>query len=237
MRIFAAESLALPEIKVIRFSRFSDHRGYFTEHYRKSDFQTNPLTPFLRDVEFTQMNESFSRRGTIRGLHFQWDPVMGKLVRILHGHMVDLVLDIRKGSPMFGKIIAHDMPSHLGEDKDEWIWIPPGFAHGIFFLEDSLIEYLCTGEYHPGCEAGISPFANDIDWSLCNPRFRDFILQVGSGTPLITAKDKHGYTLEAWAKDDRSNHFVYDPADPPLEISFESLHPHTKRVRDSSFVP
>ena len=128
MKILDVKSLAIPAIKVIRFQRFVDQRGYFTEQYRRSDFQTNEHTGFLRDVDFVQANESFSRTGTIRGLHFQWNPHMGKLVRTLRGHLIDVALDIRKGSPTFGNIIAYDMPVNGDEDFNEWIWVPPGFA-------------------------------------------------------------------------------------------------------------
>src|SRR5215471_10951709 len=99
MKILAAAELALPDVNVIRFARFGDHRGYFTESFRNSDFQNNPATSFMRGVQFLQCNESFSKNGTVRGLHFQWNPYMGKLVRTVRGHMVDVVLDIRKGSP------------------------------------------------------------------------------------------------------------------------------------------
>jgi dTDP-4-dehydrorhamnose 3,5-epimerase len=209
MKILGVEQLVLPEIKVIRFARFRDERGYFTEHFRKSDLQTNPLTPFMRGVEFVQTNESFSRAGTVRGLHFQWNPYMGKLVRTLHGHMVDLVLDIRKGSPNFGRAIAYDMPSSTDEDFNEWIWVPPGFAHGNVFLEDTSIEYFCSGEYSPGNEAGISPLADDIDWSLCDGGLRETFQDVASGSPLITDKDRNGLSVAAWEGDERSKNFTY----------------------------
>jgi dTDP-4-dehydrorhamnose 3,5-epimerase len=209
MKILGVELLVLPEIKVIRFARFRDERGYFTEHFRKSDLQTNPLTPFMRGVEFVQTNESFSRAGTVRGLHFQWNPYMGKLVRTLHGHMVDLVLDIRKGSPNFGRAIAYDMPSSTDEDFNEWIWVPPGFAHGNVFLEDTSIEYFCSGEYSPGNEAGISPLADDIDWSLCDGGLRETFQDVASGSPLITDKDRNGLSVAAWEGDERSKNFTY----------------------------
>ncbi len=209
MKILDVQQLQIPEIKVIRFARFRDQRGYFTEHFRDSDFRTNPLIPFMRGVEFVQTNESFSRVGTVRGLHFQWNPYMGKLVRTLHGHMIDLVLDIRRGSPTFGKAIAYDMPSSGGEDFNEWIWVPPGFAHGNVFLEDTSIEYFCSGEYSPGNEAGISPLAEDIDWSLCGPNLKEAFLKTAYSTPLITDKDRNGLSVAAWEKDERSNYFVY----------------------------
>ena len=209
MKILHVEQLEIPEIKIIRFARFRDGRGYFTEHFRKSDLQANPLTPFMRGVEFVQSNESFSRAGTVRGLHLQWNPYMGKLVRTLHGHMVDLVLDVRKGSPTFGKAIAYDMPSNADEDFNEWIWVPPGFAHGNAFLKDTSIEYFCSGEYSPGHEAGISPLAEDIDWSLCDQDLRATFHRVVSSTGLITNKDRNGLSVSAWDEDERSQNFVY----------------------------
>jgi dTDP-4-dehydrorhamnose 3,5-epimerase len=209
VKILSAEQLGIPEIKVIKFARFRDERGYFTEQFRRDDFDTNPLTPFMAGVEFVQANESFSRATTVRGLHFQWNPYMGKLVRTLHGHMVDVVLDIRKGSPTFGKAIAYDMPSERSEEFNEWIWVPPGFAHGNTFLVDTSIEYLCSGQYSPGNEAGISPLAEDIDWSLCDPSLRETFHDIASNTALMTDKDRNGFTVSAWERDERSGNFVY----------------------------
>jgi dTDP-4-dehydrorhamnose 3,5-epimerase len=209
MKILSVEQLEIPEIKVIRFARFRDERGYFTEHFRRDDFDTNPLTPFLAGVEFVQANESFSRATTVRGLHFQWNPYMGKLVRTLHGHMVDVVLDIRKGSPTFGKAIAYDMPSDGSEEFNEWIWVPPGFAHGNTFLKDTSIEYFCSGQYSPGNEAGISPLAEDIDWSLCDQSLKETFHDITSSTRLMTDKDRDGLSVSTWKRDERSNNFIY----------------------------
>jgi dTDP-4-dehydrorhamnose 3,5-epimerase len=209
MKMTAVSRLAIEAIHVIRFSRFCDHRGYFTEQYRRSDMAGHPDLGFMKGVEFVQANESFSRKGTVRGLHFQWNPYMGKLVRTLSGHMIDMVLDIRKGSPTFGKIICYDMPTCVDGDYNEWIWVPPGFAHGNFFLEDTLIEYFCSGEYSQGCEAGISPLAGDIDWSLCDPALESSFDAVGRTTNLITDKDRNGFTVAAWTNDKRSDNFIY----------------------------
>jgi dTDP-4-dehydrorhamnose 3,5-epimerase len=209
MKVCEIVTLGIEEVKVIRFARFCDHRGYFTEHYRKSDFANHPEMGFMKGVEFVQCNESCSKKGTIRGLHFQWNPYMGKLVRTLSGRMVDMVLDIRKGSPTFGKIILYDMPARTDADYAEWIWVPPGFAHGNFFTEPTLIEYFCSGQYSQGCEAGISPFSPDIDWSLCDTGLKKLFDDVVSKGPLITDKDKNGFTVGGWEKDERSKNFVY----------------------------
>jgi dTDP-4-dehydrorhamnose 3,5-epimerase len=209
LKLLDIQVLAIPEIRIIRFARFQDQRGYFTEHFRKSDLQTNALTEFMWGIDFLQANESYSRSGVMRGLHFQWNPYMGKLVRTLHGRMVDLVLDIRKGSPSFGKIVARDMPARLTDAWNEWIWVPPGFAHGNFFLEDTSIEYFCSGEYSPSCEAAISPLAPDIDWSLCDSVLRERFQAVVQAGPLITEKDRNAQSLHSWERDPRSDNFIY----------------------------
>ncbi len=206
VRILDVKNLVVPEIRVIRFARFQDHRGYFAEHFRRSDFDG---LPFMKGVRFRQANESFSRPGTIRGLHFQWNPYMGKLVRTLSGRMVDLVLDIRRGSPTFAKILAYDMPATPEREFAEWIWVPPGFAHGNFFTEQTLIEYFCSGEYSPGCEAGISPMAPDIDWSLCDPQLKELFDGIRTGGGLMTEKDRNGYALASWALSADSQRFLY----------------------------
>lgn len=209
MKILSVASLALPDVKVIRFARFTDHRGYFTEPFRRSDFDQHPDLGFLRGLGLPQMNESWSKAGVIRGLHFQWNPFMGKLVRTVSGRMVDLFLDIRLGSPTFGRIAAHDMPASDEAPHGEWIWVPPGFAHGNFFSETSRIEYLCSGEYSPGCEAGLSPVAPDLDWSACDPGLkREFDALVASGA-IISEKDTAGLTLTAWQADERAKHFIH----------------------------
>ena len=210
MKILDVVELAIPEVKVIRFARFPDNRGYFSEQYRFSDLEEGNQTPFMRGVRFVQANESFSRPGTVRGLHYQWNPYMGKLVRTIRGHMIDVVLDIRQGSPTYGKIIAHDMPSRGDEDFAEWIWVPIGFAHGNAFPMETVIEYYCSGEYSPGNEAGISPVADDLDWSLCDPALRDRFQSMANSTSLMTDKDRHGLTLAQWTADSRSENFLYD---------------------------
>lgn len=208
MKIVSVDSLAIEDIRTIRFARFSDQRGFFTEQFRQSDFD-GPLTPFMNGVQFRQANESFSRAGVVRGLHFQWNPFMGKLIRTIHGHMIDVLLDIRLDSPTHGKIIAHDMPARNDDPTGEWIWAPPGFAHGNTFLEDTTIEYFCTGEYSPGCEAGISPLARDLDWSLCDSELRATFQNAAMAATLMTDKDRDGLSLKDWTSDERARNFPY----------------------------
>lgn len=209
MKILELKTLAIPEIKVLRFSRFADARGYFTETYRKTDFDNITGCPSLQMSTFVQCSESYSRSGTIRGLHFQWNPYMGKLVRTLVGHMVDLVLDIRLGSPTYGRIIAYDMPSDPAAAFAEWIWLPPGFAHGNFFTENSQIEYLCSGTYSQSCESVISPLAHDIDWSLCDPALKKGFDRLINEGPIITDKDKNAASVAAWKADPRAENFWF----------------------------
>jgi dTDP-4-dehydrorhamnose 3,5-epimerase len=207
LKIIEVKNLELPSVKVIRFGRFCDPRGFFAEPFRKSDFLNDPRLDFMKDIVFSQMNESYSKPKVIRGLHFQWNPYMGKLVRTIAGRMVDIFLDIRKGSKTFGQAAMYAMPDDSTADYSEWIWVPPGFAHGNFFSTDSRIEYLCSGEYSPGCEAGISPLASDIDWSLCRAELKAEFLKIAKGKPLITDKDKSGFSVAGWEKDPRSENF------------------------------
>lgn len=204
MKIIQSKDLSLPGVKVIKFGKFYDHRGYFTETYRKSDM--------AKEVGFdiVQMNESLSKKNVIRGLHFQWNPYMGKLVRTVKGHMVDLILDIRKNSPTYGKAIAYDMPVSLDfESESEWIWVPAGMAHGNFFKEVTMIEYLCSGEYSQGCEASISPASEDIDWSMCEPKLYEEIVALLKDDAVISDKDKQGLSLKQWENKKESDNFIY----------------------------
>ena len=208
MKVLEVKNLCIPAVKVVRFARFRDHRGYFTEPFRESQFAAE--MPFMSDVGFVQANESFSIRGVVRGLHFQWNPYMGKLVRTVHGRMVDVFLDIRKGSPTFGKAAAHEIVATADMDFGEWIWVPPGFAHGNFFSEDTTIEYFCSGEYSPGCEAGISPLSDDIDWSLCDPELKEEFDRAVQTRELMAEKDINGLSMAAWVSDERSENFLYE---------------------------
>ncbi len=209
MKIKKIEKLAIPDVKVITFFRHCDKRGYFAETYRKSVVQNALEIGFPDDINFLQCNESFSYAKTVRGLHFQWNPYMAKLVRTITGRMLDIVLDIRKGSSTYGKALLYDMQDSFKSDSDQWIWVPSGFAHGNVFLEDTIIEYLCTGEYNQHCEVCISPFASDIDWSLCDIGLRNIFLQIANNNPVITEKDKDGFSVLEWQNDGRSDNFLF----------------------------
>jgi dTDP-4-dehydrorhamnose 3,5-epimerase len=209
MKILRVNSLSIPEIKVIRFARFSDLRGYFTEPFRRSDFTNHPEMHFMKGISFVQENESFSKSNVLRGLHFQWNPFMGKLVRTIKGHMIDIICDIRKTSPTYGKVILYDMPSCSNYEYGEWIWIPPGFAHGNYFIEETTIEYLCSGEYSQGCEAGLSPLSPDLEWDLCDINIYNQ-LNFSLKEIIMSDKDRAGLTLKQWTEDPRSENFIYN---------------------------
>jgi len=197
MKIVEVQTLAIPEVKVITVEKFRDARGYFLEHYRESDAAA--AAPFLAGQRFVQGNGSFSRAGTVRGMHFQWSPPVGKLVRTVVGHMIDLVLDVRAESPTFGHIIAFEMPSR--EATAELIWIPPGLAHGNTFLADTYIEYLCTGEYNAAGEGAVSPLADDIDWSLCDERLRRLVRSALDDAPVMSPRDREAPGVGAWSRE------------------------------------
>lgn len=211
MQILDVKNLSLPEVKVIRFKRFPDNRGYFSETFGKSDFENNKDINFLNTKNFVQVNDAFSRAGVIRGFHFQFNPYMGKMIRTLQGRMIDFALDIRKDSETFGKILAFDMPYSSDDDYGEWIWIPVGFAHGNLMTQDSRVEYFCTGQYNPAGEVGISPLASDIDWSLCDARLKEIFDKTArtvKDSGLMSEKDINGLSLSEWINDDRSEKFT-----------------------------
>jgi len=192
-------------VKLIKFDRFMDSRGYFTETFRESDFINNELNIFPKGV--MQSNESFSKKNVLRGLHFQWNPNMGKLVRTINGHMIDLVLDLRNGSPTQGKVMAFDMPASSANTSTSWIWVPEGCAHGNFFLENSYIEYFCSGAYNGECEAGISPFAEDIDWTICDTNLKTKFFELKDSF-IATSKDINGISIKQWLARDEAKNFT-----------------------------
>lgn len=205
MKIVSITQVQIPGVKLINFERFTDKRGFFTETFRVSDFINNELKCFPNGI--MQANESYSRRNVLRGLHFQWNPNMGKLVRTISGHMVDLVLDLRQGSPTQGKIMAFNMPANSADGTTSWIWVPEGCAHGNFFLEDSYIEYFCSGSYNGECEAGVSPFAKDIDWSICDPKLKNLFADLKDSF-IATSKDINGLSVKQWLDREDSKNFA-----------------------------
>lgn len=204
MRIIEVISTIFPEVKVIKYGRFPDGRGFFAESFRKSDIIKE--IPEIANLEILQSNVSYSLAGVIRGLHFQWKPDMGKFVRVINGAIIDLFLDIRKNSPTFGKIDGIKIESDPEKIDDLMIWIPPGFAHGLVILKNSYVEYFCTAEYSQTNEAGISPLSSDIDWSLCSQELKTEFDKLAKNA-ILSEKDKNGFTVEGWKNDSRAENF------------------------------
>lgn len=206
VKIVDVSDLALLGVRVLRYEKFIDERGYFAETFRIADVSKAEI---LGNFKLEQSNESYSKKNVTRGLHFQWNPYMGKLVRTLSGHMVDIVCDIRSGSPTLGKTIFYDMPETHQQNWGEWIWVPPGFAHGNFFLEDTHIEYFCTGTYNPECERSISPYSRDLDFSLADKKLLSKFDDLRQGDCLVSEKDKAGLSFADWEKDPNFNQFRF----------------------------
>nr|MBP3599052.1 dTDP-4-dehydrorhamnose 3,5-epimerase [Eubacterium sp.] len=132
---------------VIEPKVFGDERGYFVETYNKNDFLEHGL-----DMEFVQDNQSMSKKGVLRGLHFQKKHPQGKLVRVLSGEVFDVAVDIRKGSPTYGQWFG----VVLSAENMKQFYVSPGFAHGFFVMsETAVFSYKCTDFYHPEDEGGI----------------------------------------------------------------------------------
>ena len=145
---------------------FGDARGYFFESFSQRDFDEK-VTPILgHKVNFVQDNESMSSYGVMRGLHFQRPPfTQSKLVRCVKGAVLDVAVDIRKGSPTYGKHVAVE----LTEDNHRQFFVPRGFAHGFAVLsETAIFQYKCDEFYHPEADGGISIVDNSlgIDWRI-----------------------------------------------------------------------
>lgn len=144
------EHLAIEDIVLITPKRFGDDRGYFSETYKQSWFSAN-----VAAVDFIQDNQSLSRqKGVIRGLHFQRPPMaQGKLVRCLKGSIFDVVVDLRRQSPSYGRWVG----TNLSAERGEQLWVPEGFAHGFCTLEpDTEVFYKATREYSAAHDAGIA---------------------------------------------------------------------------------
>lgn len=161
---FSFKKLDIPEVTLIECSAFPDERGFFTEVFKASEFEANGLpSTFLQD------NFSHSKKGVIRGLHYQLNPkAQGKLVRVLKGKIIDVAVDVRHDSPTFLKSVAVE----LSDENNRMLFIPTGFAHGFVALSDEVkFLYKCTEEYSKEHERGIrfdDPDIN-INWGISDP--------------------------------------------------------------------
>ena len=183
------ESTQLHDVVVIVPEVFQDSRGFFSETYRADQFKSLGLP-----TEFVQDNHSGSSKGVVRGLHFQWDPPMGKLMRVTVGRAFLVAVDIRKGSPTIGKWVGIEASA----ENRRCVWAPAGFARGFCALtEPTEIQYKCTGIYNSRAESAIR-------WN--DPK-------VGIAWPLIDAvvseKDQNAHTLDEWLASPESDAFRY----------------------------
>ncbi len=154
------ETCEIEGLRVITPEVHGDSRGYFVETYNKQDFDAAGI-----DRVFVQDNQSASKKGVLRGLHFQINHPQAKLVRVLRGKVFDVAVDLRRGSKTFGKYFGVE----LSEDNKKQFYIPEGFAHGFMVLSDyAEFAYKCTDFYHPNDEGGIRYDDPDIgiDWPL-----------------------------------------------------------------------
>jgi len=161
---FTYKKLDIPEVILIEPQVFSDSRGFFMETYKHSDFVHAGI-----QEHFVQDNFSRSQKGVLRGLHFQKDPnAQGKLVQCLKGRIFDVTVDIRKGSPSFGRWVSVE----LSEENKRMLYIPPSFTHGFVVLSETAdVIYKCTKEYSPEDDRGViwnDPDIN-IPWPIKDP--------------------------------------------------------------------
>lgn len=168
---------ALPEVKLLEPKVFGDDRGFFLESYNRRLFAELGLP-----TDFVQDNHSRSQRHVLRGLHYQLRQPQGKLVRVVRGAVFDVAVDLRRGSPNFGRWAGFE----LSEENKRMVWIPPGFGHGFLVLSESAdFLYKATDFYapeHERCVLWNDP-AIGIDWPL------------GGAEPLLSGKDQAGLSL------------------------------------------
>ena len=157
---FEFEKQKIEDVILVKPKVFGDNRGFFMESYKKSDFYDNGIA-----VEFNQDNHSKSVKGVLRGLHFQTKNSQGKLVRVIKGEVFDVGVDLRPGSPTFGKWAG----AVLSSENKKQLYIPEEFAHGFLVMsEEAEFVYKCTNFYDPKSEAGIIWNDKDIaiEWPI-----------------------------------------------------------------------
>ncbi|MEG2437072.1 MAG: dTDP-4-dehydrorhamnose 3,5-epimerase [Cetobacterium sp.] len=187
MSKFKRVETGIKDLIVIEPTVFGDNRGFFMESYSKKDFSEIGL-----DMEFVQDNHSKSKKGVLRGLHFQTEHVQGKLVRVTAGSVLDVAVDLRQGSETFGKYFL----AELTAENKKMFYIPPGFAHGFLTLEDNTeFLYKCTDYYAPEFDSGV--LWNDpdigIEWN-----FEKY--NMSAEEILLSEKDKKQQTLKEFVK-------------------------------------
>ena len=170
----------IPDVLILEPRVFGDSRGFFQESWNERQFNQAVGSP----VHFVQDNHSRSARGVLRGLHYQLEQTQGKLVRVTHGRVFDVAIDLRKTSPHFGKHVAVELS---GENQRQF-WVPPGFAHGFLVLSESAdFLYKTTDYYHPASEQSL--LWNDPELGISWP-----LDQLGQA-PALSGKDVAGFVL------------------------------------------
>jgi len=183
------ESRFLRDVAVLVPDVFQDSRGFFMETFREDQFQKHGLP-----THYVQDNHSRSTKGVVRGLHFQWEPPMGKLMRVSQGSAFLVAVDIRKGSPTAGQWVGVEASA----ENRRQVWAPAGFARGFCVLSDSAeIQYKCTGLYSNKGESGIrwDDPAIGVKWPVKEP--------------ILSDKDKNAQTLAQWLERPESANFSY----------------------------
>jgi dTDP-4-dehydrorhamnose 3,5-epimerase len=185
------ESRALGDVAVLVPDIFQDSRGFFMETFREDQFKAMGL-PY----HFVQDNHSRSARGVVRGLHFQWEPPMGKLMRVTQGSAFLVAVDIRKGSPTLGKWVGVE----ASVENRRQVWAPAGFARGFCVLSEfAEIQYKCTGLYSNKAESGV--LWNDPEIGIEWP--------IKPSDATLSDKDKKAQTLAQWLARPESDNFRY----------------------------
>jgi len=189
---FTVEQTAIDAVKIVVPQPIVDGRGFFIEVYRQDLFAQLGLPD-----RFVQMNHSRSGRGVVRGLHFQWDPPMGKLMRVVVGRAFLVAVDIRVGSPTLGRWVGMEASA----EEPRQLWAPACFARGFCVLSDlAEIEYLTTGTYNKAAESGIrwNDPAIGIEWPVTEP--------------ILSAKDESAQSLAEWLARPEAANFRFDRA-------------------------
>ena len=186
---FSIEETSIPEVRIVHPQRYRDDRGWFAEVVAIPAFEQLGMP-----TGFVQVNQSRSARGVVRGLHLQWDPPQGKLMRVVRGRAFMVAVDARPGSPTLGRSVTLE-----ASDEDPVLfWAPASFARGFCALADvTEVEYFCTNPYNPACETGLrwDDPALEIDWPITDPR--------------LSAKDAAAGTLAEWLARPESEAFRY----------------------------
>jgi dTDP-4-dehydrorhamnose 3,5-epimerase len=187
------ESTHQGEIVIVAPEVFEDDRGFFMETYRSDQFKALGLP-----IEFVQDNHSRSKHSVLRGLHFQYDPPMGKIMRVTYGRAFFVAVDLRKGSPTFAKWWG----TELSAENKKQMWAPASFARGFCVLSDwAEIQYKVTGLYNQRTDVAIRFDDPDIgiQWPISNPQ--------------ISERDRNAIPLSRWLQMRESNAFQYQLAD------------------------